>query len=319
MLSVTVREDRIHVGDRFSFTLQRTLRIPDDEKTYPLPPGFGPFPVHRIDDYAHKVPTLWRERGGFFVPMYQREALWLQVEAAWWKPNAVKVAVGGINAVSGEPWSERLHADPQNYIVCPDQPWLDGINAGEETIRQFVAVPLGSGETIEEQLTGAAEFGGIQVQVFEPKPGRFPDIPPPGGDVRFEAAYEEIPTEMGVAAGGRMHQKIYPDGHGIDTWDEKNYVEVFINIVNSEQYYAITGRKPPPSPISPKLYTDMGLPWFSLYDEDRGDVAASERLRSVKSLAERDWERDDVPNRNDEDLRIDLSQVVGLKPDKKSQ
>jgi hypothetical protein len=319
MLSVTVRDDRIHVGERFSFTLQRTLRLPDDGRTYPLPPGFGPFLLHQVDDYAKNVPSLWRKRGGFFVPIYQREALWLQFAAAWWKPNAVKVSAGGINAVSGESWHCGLHADPQNYIICPDQPWLDGINASAGVIRQFVAVPLGSGDTIEEQLTGTHELAGIQLQVFEPKPGKFPDTPPPGGDICLETAYEAFPTELGVAVGGRMHQKIYPDKRGVETWDQENYAKVFINIINSEQYYAITGRELPSPPLSPKLYTDMGLPWFSLYDEERGDVAGSEQLRGVKSLAEGDSERGEVSDRDNQSLRIEPSQTIYLKPNTKDE
>jgi len=319
MSNVRIRDDRIYAGDHLSFTLQRTLRLPDDGRTYPLPPGFGPFPVKRVEDYADRVPPHWQERGGLFVPLYQREALWLQFEAPWWRPNAVKVGAGGINAVSGGPWQEGLKSEPQDYVVCPDQPWLDGINVGEGLIRQFVAVPLGRGETVEEQLTGAHEVGGMQLRVFEPKPGRFPDAPPPGGGVRFESAFEEIPSEMGVAAGGRMHQKIYPDQYGIDTWDQDRSTEVFIHLVNSRQYRAITGLAPPSSPVSPRLYTEMGLPWFDLYDEGRGDVAAPERLKSVKSLSELDSERGERPERPDEGLVINPGQVITIKPDREDQ
>ena len=126
-------------------TFQRTLRIPDDGNDYPLPPGLGQFPVRRVDDYAAKVPRSWREHGGVFLPMYQREALWLQFGGTYWRPNALKIGVGKVNAVSGEPWSERLQAEDergnQDYVVVPAQPWLDGINSGDGTIRQFVAMP----------------------------------------------------------------------------------------------------------------------------------------------------------------------------------
>jgi len=106
----------------------------------------------------------------FHLPL-PREALWIGFSGASWKPNAVKIGVGNINAVSGKPWDQELHDDPQDYLVCPQQPWLDGINAGDGYIRQFIAMPLGSGYTVEGQLTGADEFGGIQILVFEPKPG----------------------------------------------------------------------------------------------------------------------------------------------------
>ena len=40
-------------------------------------------------------------------------------------------------------------------------------------MRQFVAMPLGQGYTIEAQLTDEETYGGFQLEVFEPKEGRF--------------------------------------------------------------------------------------------------------------------------------------------------
>jgi hypothetical protein len=101
-----------------------------------LPPGLGLFPVHSIEEFGDRVPESWRETGGFVIPMYQREALWLGFDGADWKPNAVKIGVGRINAITGERWREGLHDRPQDYLVTPEQPWLDGINAGSGVIRQ---------------------------------------------------------------------------------------------------------------------------------------------------------------------------------------
>ena len=67
---------------------------------------------------------------------------------------AVKVAAGKVNAVTGEPWSDGLTERPQDYLVVPDQPWLDGFCVEKGLVRQFVATPLGEGYTAEEQLTG---------------------------------------------------------------------------------------------------------------------------------------------------------------------
>ena len=61
-------------------------------------------------------------------------------------------------------------------------------------IRQFVAMPLGSGYTVEGQITGAEEFGGIQILAFEPKPGRFPDAPPPRDATEPTAMYSPVPV-----------------------------------------------------------------------------------------------------------------------------
>ena len=54
---------------------------------------------------------------------------------------------GKVCAVSGEPWSDDLDADGQNYVVAPDQPWFDGYCVDKGVIRQFIAMPLGKGYT----------------------------------------------------------------------------------------------------------------------------------------------------------------------------
>src|SRR5581483_4937247 len=143
---------------------QRTLRIPDDGKIYPLPAGFGRFPLRHLDDYKETVPASWMERGGVLMPMYQSEALWINFRTRY--PFAVKVAAGKINALTGGLWNGGLESDPQNYLVLPEQPWLDGFAVQKGVIRQFVAMPLGSGYSMEEQISGRANIGGIQLQVF---------------------------------------------------------------------------------------------------------------------------------------------------------
>ena len=147
--------------------LQRTLRIPDDNNEYPLPPGLGKFPLHHVDDYAKHLPNKWKKHGGVFLPMYQSEALWISFEGSY--PCAVKVAAGKINAVSGQQWSNGLTEIPQDYVVSSEQQWLDGFNVSEGYIRQFVAMPLGEGFTAEEQITNKAEIGGIQIVVYPMK------------------------------------------------------------------------------------------------------------------------------------------------------
>jgi len=174
-ISVTIQNDSIVFGninseEKVSISFQRTLRIPDDDKIYPLPPTLGVFPIKKVDDYLDKVPEEWKKHGGIFIPMYQREAMWMEFKGNKNSPKAVKIAVGKINALSGEIWDQTFKEDVNDYVVIPDQPWLDGINAGDGTVRQFVAMPLGSGYTVEGQVTRKEEFGGIQLCVFAEKP-----------------------------------------------------------------------------------------------------------------------------------------------------
>src|SRR4030067_3437147 len=160
MLTITLDGYYLRFGERFTLSFQRTLRIPDDGKVYPLPPGLDTFPLKSVDDYPDKVPASWIEQGGVFIPMYRREAMWLAFEAAAWKPNAVKIGVGRVNALTGEAWDLALHADPQDYLVCPHQPWLDGFKTGQDGVRQFVAMALGQGDHVTGQPTGRGGLGG---------------------------------------------------------------------------------------------------------------------------------------------------------------
>lgn len=317
MLQVQVEADRISIGERLIVSFQRTLRIPDDGREYPLPPGLGSFPVHRAIDYADRIPASWNEPNVFFIPMYQREALWLAFSGAYWKPNAVKVGVGNINAISGTSLDVPLHSDPQDYMVCPPQPWLDGINAGDMYIRQFVAMPLGQNYTIEHQLTSVEQVGGIQILVYEPRPGRFPDqAPPMAREGQLESPYHEAAPvqELGIAAGGKVKQGIYPDPYGIDTWDLEQWAGIVVHIVNGEQYSALTGLEPPPTPISPKTYTEYGLRWFEMYDESLGTIAAADSLSQVRSVSQEDLAREHADASDDASVDVPDAQIETLTP-----
>ncbi len=308
MLDVRLNGARICVGERFSVSFQRTLRIPEDDQTYPLPPSLGQFEIHRVEDFPEKMPAQWRQRGGFFIAMYQREALWLAFDGTEWKPNAVKVAVGGVNAISGTAWDDGLNANPQNYLVCPNQPWLDGINAGDGFIRQFVATPLGSDQTVEAQVSGREEFGGIQLVVFEPKPGKFPDQPPLMPAIE-SPVMEGLPlgSEMGIGAGGQIKQKIYEDPFGIETWDPENFARVDLHILNSEQYREVTGLEPPLTPVTAESYAEYHLPWFDLYDESLKSLGPSADLAAVKTLGQKDHEAERM--KQTKEGRIDAKQL----------
>ncbi|MDX9760204.1 MAG: hypothetical protein RBU27_13675 [Bacteroidota bacterium] len=315
--AVELRDHHLVFSNRFSLTFQRTLRIPDDGREYPLPPGLGSFPLYPVRDFRERVPAHWDIEHGYILPMHQREAMWIDFDGAYWKPNAVKVGVGLVNAVSGTEWNLALGASPQDYLVVPDQPWLDGIKSGEGTIRQFVAVPLGTGYTVEAQVTGKESDGALRIAVFEPKPGRFPDQPP---EPERDALYSKAPAlaqsleagGMGIGAGGTMRQKVYEDAYGVATWSVDQTQEVVIYIVNSAQFESLTGITPPPTPIDAATYTAYGFPWFDLYDEHKKDLHASEELKKVKSTGQLDKEKD-LKIQDDSSVIVPDSQVIKLK------
>ncbi len=311
-LQIRLDADAVRLGP-LTVRFHRTLRLPDDGRSYPLPPSLGTFPVCRVADFADRVPEGWRANGGVFLPMHQREAMWLSFHGTALDPVALKIAAGMRNALTGEAWDERLAEDrDQDYIVAPGQPWLDGFNSGEGVIRQFIAMPLGMGYTAEGQLSGEEKFGGIQLLAFPALPGRAaPPAPPqrvyqssehsladgphassPHASADHVITYSALPApgaEMGLAAGGRMEQDIHPDPHGADAWDVARSARVFVHIVDAGLYEQITGTPAPATPISAKTYTEHGLPWFAEYG-DAGDIAPSKELAGLKSVAEKDAE-----------------------------
>lgn len=303
---------------------QRTLRIPDDGKNYPLPPGLGSFPLRHIDDHASRVPASWLERGGVLLPMWQAEALWLNFQTLFIEnhgvqyPFAVKVATGKISAITGESWRCGLSRNPQDYLVVPEQPWLDGYCVEKGVIRQFVAMPLGGGYTAEEQITGEAEFGGMQIEVFpmrhEVFVRRFPIVERMmfSKSCRAFSLCEAAPAAgMGLAPGGRMRQEIYEDPYSIHDWDTEHGSRCFIHLVNSTTWQAITGQRPPTQPPTAKQYTKAGYPWFDYYDAEAKALDGSSTLAKLKSVLHLGQEKHESPL--PENASVSVTNLVNLR------
>lgn len=309
----------VHPRATLSVGCQRTLRIPDDGTDHPLPPGLGRFPVRHVDDVAPRLPPTWLERGGVALPMYQSEAMWLNFGGGFGAyPFAVKVAAGKINALTGEPWEDGLHRDPQDYLVVPEQPWLDGYCVEEGVIRQFVAMPLGSGYSAEEQITGKGEHGGLQLIAYPMKREAWERIHGRRDELVDADMVMSAPAsgEMGLAPGGRMRQKIHEDPHDFDVWDLRHSSRCFVHIANSLVWRAITGERPPTTPPTAEEYTKAGLPWFELYEDGVEALEGSQTLAELKSVLELGREKGDAPlpenepvePRNIVKLRADLAE-----------
>jgi hypothetical protein len=335
--SLIFRFPEVHEHAAAAIQFQRTLRIPDDGKHYPLPPGLGAFPLRHLEDFAGRVPEGWSERGGVMMPLYQAEAMWVSFGPRRWRrfdhgfPCAVKIAAGKINAVSGKPWRPELDAAERDYVVVPEQPWLDGFCVAKDVIRQFVAMPLGAGYSVEEQITGKAEHGGLQVIVYpmkkeryeailrqrEEERGRFVDrmylLDGPRVVMKRLAGAPAM-RSMGLAAGGRMKQQIYADPYGIDAWDQSMSSRCFVTLVDAVQWLEITGEAPPTKPPTASDYTKAGLPWFDYYAADLETLAGAPALTLVKSVAEMAAEKGEQPP--GPDGKVDPGAVIDLGPGK---
>ena len=115
--------------------------------------------------------------------------MWIDFKCRNTQDYMIKVYVGEVNAISGEPAVEdagtKLRRQEklarqydnvdaavslQDYIIIPGQKWLDGIADANGSVRQFVAMPFGSGYSVESQVTGKDAAGGIQFEITPYQP-----------------------------------------------------------------------------------------------------------------------------------------------------
>ncbi|KDR73657.1 hypothetical protein GALMADRAFT_251438 [Galerina marginata CBS 339.88] len=192
-----IKDEMIEVGGLVRIGFHRTIRVPDNDKTFALPPSLGLFDLYNTGDLVNSLPRSVLSKGGVCINMYQREAMWMSFSPI--KPCAVKVSVGGVNALTGTPRDVSV-LGKQDYLALSEnkhrQLWLDGISTEPGVVRQFVAVALGHGLTVEGQITGRETQGGIQFDAF----------PLHATTVLFENDYQELdfyktPRQLGLSAG----------------------------------------------------------------------------------------------------------------------
>lgn len=133
----------------------------------------------------------------YLTQQIEREATWINFTAS--KPFAIKIFCGGINIVSGEVKDEdkatklqrleklRKKQMLQDYLVPPYQHWIDGIAVEAGKVRQFVAMPVGQGYSVEAQMTSKESIAGLQFEITPVRP-----IQPPASDTEFNVQVKTI-------------------------------------------------------------------------------------------------------------------------------
>src|SRR5437763_6697899 len=81
----------------------------------------------------------------------EREAMWIYFQTEGGKRWAIRPFVGGVNGISGEVATGDMRTFlrqsqsaslRQDYLVLPEQLWLDGIATSPGIVKQFVATPM---------------------------------------------------------------------------------------------------------------------------------------------------------------------------------
>jgi len=94
---------------------------------------------------------------------------------------------------------------------------------------------------------------------------------------------------FGLAAGGKIEQKIYRDTVPSMMYDGENGHRFHLHILSPEDWELITGTLPSISPITEDTYKANNIPWFSVFDDHIPSLnKISETLRSIKSVGQLD-------------------------------
>jgi hypothetical protein len=293
---LVARFPKVHADAETELLFQRTLRVPDDGKVYPLPAGLGLFPLRHLEDFEQHFPRRWGDRGGVVVPMRRGDAMWIAFDVRY--PCAIKIGTGRINVLNGRRWTERLNATECDYVVAPPQPALDGFRTREnDVVRQFVVVPLGSGYSAEEQVAGKGTHGGIQVVIHPMKSSRYALLRAehaaagggggqgPGWAKDVMAVHEAPePTPLAIAAGGRMRERIAADPFGIDCWDQSARIRCCVTLIDADEWPTVTGIPLPMPPFTPADYEKEGLPWFEYSNDGLAALGGASAVAEIKSM-----------------------------------
>lgn len=266
----------VHPDARCSIIFQRTLRVPEDSDSYPVPPGLGRFSLERIDDYRDGVPAAWA-KGGAFLPMYQSEAL-LVIFVGWY-PFAIKVTVDGVNAVTGKKLQDERCWRPQDYVVFPRRPWMEWFCVGNGRARQFVAMPLRKDRGgILEPVDGASA-GDIKISAHPMRADSYGEYRARRSAFMSDGFGIENIWNSSMPGKGIFHRRGDESrnfGHG--SWELSAESGCSIYPVNSRDFTAITGHVPPGKPPTPGEYSEAGLPWYGEYGEDARGLNRSAAL-----------------------------------------
>jgi hypothetical protein len=144
----------------------------------------GPLPFFSVSSHASRLSKEMVKMGGIFSPMFQREALSIyfggdgpiasnpEIKAKEWDGQydfsenyGVRIYAGGVNVISGRQGSYEKGSTTQDFVVVPKQERLDGFCVGNGLVKQFVAMPLDKGYSVEQQLSSQEYIGGMQLEI----------------------------------------------------------------------------------------------------------------------------------------------------------
>ncbi len=135
--------------NNFSMSIRKTKKVDIDPDAHRLPPDWGAFDEYKVADWH--CPSTW-SNDGYFIPVEEGQPLWIDFRGN--RQCAAILSIQRLNPITGKPANleDGLKKDPeQNYMVLPNQMWIDGyVNNGK--VYQFVVTTAGKSLAVNEFL-----------------------------------------------------------------------------------------------------------------------------------------------------------------------
>lgn len=101
------------------------------------------------------------------------------------------------------------------------------------------------------------------------------------------------------------------DGSPLDDWDLEHASRCFVHVLNSLQYAAATGHKPPIHPPTAADYTRAGLPWFDYYGAESTALEGAVKLANLDSVAAKTIKQGVPPMDDNEPIQPEIVKAFG--------
>ena len=215
---VTVENNRVHLGDRFSVSFQRTDRLAQELLTQ-RPVSRGVLPVRLTSSLLKTFDSEIGATTAVVVPCDDTEAVWLGFAGKNSRRVALKIRQGDVDAVTGAGWNEQLH-EPQDYLIPPDQTSWYGVASRDGNGRQFSTAP-------------------VELVIFEPRN----PVDQPQRTATWDTPFYDHDKDQSQPATRIFN--VIPDPHGPAFWTSEPSERVTIHFVSSSRWKSLTGEDPP--------------------------------------------------------------------------
>ncbi|KAF7882886.1 hypothetical protein EAF00_011375 [Botryotinia globosa] len=338
-------------GDILDISFRRTIRVPESGNRLKVPPDLGPFPIYPVDGYKDKFDQSICTKDGVFIPVYQREAMWIHFESNGF--FAVKVIVDGVNAVSGELSTESLSVDLrriallyekssiQDYILAGTlgQRCLDGVKIKGDKIMQFVAAPTPNQTVISSIKSSIKATDGIRGIRFEIVPLELDSIKRipitvqmlSGKVIRINVSLETVVDALiekihGITGIPKDEQRIFFAGYQLE---RHHYLTSYGVMAGSQLFLALSSASGPkshaaqkymPQTAAQKRLLEHHVAIKESYGEKRDVMFADTNTNIVQDIEvddfyAEDWDTENTLIFNLQMISAPSSEIVlGMKP-----